>query len=838
MRGAGEIALEGGQGADDVAELLIRARFPIFAAVVAVLGALLVINKGVEYEQSLTSFFPEGDADVVAYQRASAAFGNDNVVFITYDDPRLLSAEGMGRVAELRSSIEKAGIDAVVDVQSIDRMPLFWEVDARLADLSRLPAVARNLAVRALEGGIVTLGQADSPLTIGGALRRAEAERIEELRARIVSHPLLRGTLVDGRGSSTALVVRLKPMGEQDPKATLAALRRVADEFTHRHNFARGAFAGPPVLLADGFTAIERDGQRLALVGLGLIGLVTLSVTRSLWWAIVPIVAGWTVWRAAETVMALLGLRLSLSGGPLVAQIIVLTMPAASHLAIHFRDALRREPDRRSAGLETIHAVAAPIFWTALTGAIGYGALLSSRVVPVFQFGAVLAACTMCAALVTLAISPIAMLPPFPLEAPVKLGSKSKLATGLNGVTLWVSRHPALVVASILILVAPLALGMRRIDFESNYINAFKPTARVAEDYRTTEARLGGIGVVSLVVPGGSEIDMETIRRHRTLGASIEALRRGEEPAVSQVLSLATVLDPEGVLEGLPPDRGEWALQAKLRLIASVPQGSLLRQFWSPRVEGDEASGWARLVIRASERQPAAEKALTFQEALELAQGDAALGDPGRPAYVTGLSYLLTQTTRGVIASSWQTFLWSAAGILVMLTLAYRSPGMALLAIMPALLAVGFVLGATAWMGLKLDLATALVASVALGLSVDDTFHCLLQYQKRRKTEPFLRSLLSSYRVTGPGVVLSSVAVAIGFAVLRLSEFVPFSNFGTMVGVATLGSSVGNLVLLPACLTLLEHRTTLKPEMATTINHESTDMAGVAARLVEDGEEL
>jgi hypothetical protein len=38
--------------------------------------------------------------------------------------------------------------------------------------------------------------------------------------------------------------------------------------------------------------------------------------------------------------------------------------------------------------------------------------------------------------------------------------------------------------------------------------------------------------------------------------------------------------------------------------------------------------------------------------------------------------------------------------------------------------------------------------------------------------------------------------------VLRFSEFVPFSNFGTMVGVATAGSSLGNLVLLPACLAL------------------------------------
>jgi predicted RND superfamily exporter protein len=99
-------------------------------------------------------------------------------------------------------------------------------------------------------------------------------------------------------------------------------------------------------------------------------------------------------------------------------------------------------------------------------------------------------------------------------------------------------------------------------------------------------------------------------------------------------------------------------------------------------------------------------------------------------------------------------------------------------------------------------MATALVASVALGLSVDDTFHCLLQFHRHRCSQGFRRRLFDSYRVSGPGVILSSLAVAIGFGALRASEFEPFVNFGTMVGIATAGSTLGNLVLLPACLTL------------------------------------
>ena len=62
-------------------------------------------------------------------------------------------------------------------------------------------------------------------------------------------------------------------------------------------------------------------------------------------------------------------------------------------------------------------------------------------------------------------------------------------------------------------------------------------------------------------------------------------------------------------------------------------------------------------------------------------------------------------------------------------------------------------------------------------------------------------------------MILSSLAVAIGFMALRTSEFEPFVNFGTMVAIATAGSTLGNLVLLPACLTL-GHRWAVRRETA------------------------
>jgi predicted RND superfamily exporter protein len=771
---------------------LLNARYAVFAAVVLLLVALVVAGKRVSYEQSIKSFFADDDPVMAVYQQAARSFGDDNFVFVAYDDPALFTKGGMDRVAELAAALGPDRIDGVLRVESLDAMPLLWAVDDTLLKVVQAPPLMRNFMLGAAKKAVRGLDLRNNAMTVGGAVRSApNEEALRALKDRATRHPLFNGTVVDGTGNTTAVVVRLRKTGDHDVTRTIAAIREHADKFGRTYRLGRPAVVGPPVLLADGFASIERDGRRLAAVGMFLIFLVTLSAVRSLWWALVPIVTGWLVWLATEEILATFHLKLALSGGPLVAQIIVLTMPAASHLAIHFRDDRRRERDPRVAARTTLRAVWTPVAWCAITGAIGYGALVISDVMPVKQFGAILGTCTLVAAVLVVAISPVAMLPPFPLEVPVRFGSDSWVSGRMNRLTARVVRHPLPIVLGVFALVAPLSLGMGNLRFESNYINAFKPETRVVNDYNWVESRLGGIGVVEVVVPVGGSLDVAALGRFREVERAIGAVRVRGERAVHHVISLATVLDPDGRVAALGAEPAGRMLAAKLDLIALTPQAELLNGFWN------KTTGEARVLVRLREQQPAPDKEAIFGQSLAAARRAF-----GPEAYLTGLSYLMTKTTEAVILTQWQTFAWSAAGILLMLTLALRSPAMAALAILPTLLAVGLVLGLMGWLGIKLDMATALVASVALGLSVDDTFHCLLQFRRERSSRSFTESLFTSYSVTGPGVLLSSLAVAVGFAALRLSEFAPFSNFGTMVGIATAGSTLGNLVLLPACLAL------------------------------------
>ena len=645
-----------------------QARYVTFSAVVVLLVLLAWAGKRVTYDQSISSFFADDDPDMQVYQQAAATFGDDNFVFVVYDDPELLTPAGMDRVEELaarRGARARRGRAA----SRIDRYHA-----AALGDRRR-PARARSssrdspaISPRTPPSARVkNIDLKSSSMTVAGAVRAAADARPARGPQGSPDDviPCSWATLIDAAGTATAVVVRLEEdKSAQRDRDDRRAEADLADEFAARHGLGRPAVVGPPVLLADGFSAIEVDGRRLAVVGMILIGVVTLSAVHSLWWAIVPMLAGWVIWLATEAILATFNIKLSLSGGPLVAQIIVLTMPAASHLAIHFRDDRRREADPRRAARATLASVAAPIVWTALTGAIGYGALVTSDVMPIRQFGAILGNLHLRRGVLVMLISPIAMLPPFRMEIPVRYGSRSRVAGFMNRLVLWVYHRPLAIVATVLAIVLPLACGLVRLSYETNYINLFRPETRVVGDYHKVESRLGGIGVVELVVPVGRSIKARTLARAEGRGGSDP--RESASPTRKAVAAGALARDGARPRRHdwrrCPRDRRDQLIADKLDLIAASPQSELLPSFWNAE------TGESRLLIRLKEQQSAPDKTE------DLPPGHRGRRRAFRPNVLFDRSLALDDPNhQAIIATQWGTFLWSAIGILIMLTLAFRS---------------------------------------------------------------------------------------------------------------------------------------------------------------------
>ena len=173
----------------------------------------------------------------------------------------------------------------------------------------------------------------------------------------------------------------------------------------------------------------------------------------------------------------------------------------------------------------------------------------------------------------------------------------------------------------------------------------------------------------------------------------------------------------------------------------------------------------------------------------------------------TGLYVLLTFLIESLLRDQVVSFVLAAIGITVMMALAFRNPWIGLVGLVPNLFPIVLVIGAMGWMGLPVNIATAMIASVSLGLTVDSSIHYISGFRRARAAgDDVATALERTHAGVGRAVVLANLALVVGFSVLTLSHFIPLVYFGILVSVAMLGGLAGNLVLLPVLLAWVEGR--------------------------------
>lgn len=787
-------------------ELVYRGRLWIWLCIAAVAGTLSLITPPITFDQTVEAFFPPQHPALLSYQRSKAAFGGDHLVFVAWDDPELWTDAGMTRVRAMADAIAEQ-VPGIARIDALDRMPIPWKVDDAVVALTEHTSVLQRL-------GRLLAGRATVHMLIRSVA--ADAEKMRDVRQRLCAHPLYRGFVVDEAGRSTALLVRLQDPDQIDQQQTIAALRQAADSTAVRLGIAQVAVAGPPVLVVDGFVSLDKDNHRLGAVAMAVMAVTMLAAVRNPAWAVLPLLAGWATWQVVQATIAWFNLQLTLSSGPIIATTIVLCMPAASHLAVRFRAARRAGTPRDTAALTTLRAVLVPVAWCSATAAAGYLATaLATSVQPVFQQGITMCICNLAAGALTWLLAAAAMCPgrrtAHSLPAATATQPSPQRTSGVSQRVGWLTdrilAHPGRWLLLFVVAALVTTLGALSLQFESNYINIYKPHARVARDYRFIEDRMGGIGLVELVFPGPATVDPAWLDH---LQQTTQSLTAADPELMSGVASLADLLSlprtaavstaagtadaaaaGSTAVAATPEARAEF-LNIKLRVLTGRTYADVLSNFWN------REQNVMRILCRVRESAPAERKEACFQSLLQLTR---AAVSPD--SFITGLSHLMTQITHAVILTAFQSTAWAVGIICLMSGIALRSLRLALLSLTPTLLAVGLVLGVMGWLGMKIDMSTALVASVAMGLSVDDTFHCLLRWQSELASgTTHAAALRAAYAGSGPGVLLSSAAVSIGFLVMLFSEFVPTANFGWLVSVATLGGSLGNLIVLPALLAL------------------------------------
>ena len=177
------------------------------------------------------------------------------------------------------------------------------------------------------------------------------------------------------------------------------------------------------------------------------------------------------------------------------------------------------------------------------------------------------------------------------------------------------------------------------------------------------------------------------------------------------------------------------------------------------------------------------------------------------PVTLTGLSPLLADAQNEIFSSYWQSLTMALVTITFVMIVSLRSITAGLIAMTPNILPIWFVFGFVGFIGMPVDIGMMMTGSIAIGISVDCTFHYLVKYQleyKRGLTS--IEASCAALAHTGKPLMESTVISSLGMLALCLSQFTPTSRFGWLMAALMMVSLFGELVMLPVLLSFRGER--------------------------------
>ena len=179
---------------------------------------------------------------------------------------------------------------------------------------------------------------------------------------------------------------------------------------------------------------------------------------------------------------------------------------------------------------------------------------------------------------------------------------------------------------------------------------------------------------------------------------------------------------------------------------------------------------------------------------------------PDMKIWTSGLAKAKFAVTNLIVSTQIHSIILSLILVFIIVTIQFRSLLVGLISIIPLSFSILINFGVMGLFGIKLDIGTAIVASVAIGIGIDYTIHFLSGYFQlwRSLPDPTHRDVMDKLWLSvGKAIIFNALSVAAGFFVLAFSNFYPLIYLGILIVLTMLTSSIGSLTVLPAIIKII-----------------------------------
>ena len=750
-------------------EVLARGRWWVLATLVAVAVAGGVLAGQVGVDNSLETWFLEGDPTVEAYRAFQRDFGNDEVAVVAlYHGDGVFQPAFLERLATLTAELEA--------IDGIRRTSSLAAVDDIRSDEFTLEVGPLMAAVPATD------------------------EELRTLEARVMGDPLLVDRLISSDGKTALIVAQMEDASDMDVRrdAILAQVEETLEQGVHGSDIETH-LGGLGVV----YDALNRISTRDSTLFMSLCYLLVIGVLVLLFRRLGPVVlALGIVLVTMLTVMGLYGaaqLDINMITMVLPTSVVIVGIADSIHVLFHVAEERRKGTDLARTR-RALAFIVMPCLFTSLTTAVGFASLVTARTEVIRQLGLFAAGGVLVAFLVTVAAASAALSSPRFAPRPMTVG-EGGLSRALAALCRFSVAHRGAVLGLAGVLVLLGAYGVSQVRVDTFSIGFLKQSHPVRVDSDRIEERFGNYVPMEFTVeahgPHGVR-DPELLSRIDAWQRSME-----DDERVSWTSGLPDVVKRlnQVLRDGKPedfavPDSGA-ALEQGLLLYESDPDNDMVHL---------TDAGQKRVRVTAGVEMTTAQGFLALKEDLT-AEGEAILGDVGT-IQPTGYLPLYCQIIDYIVQSQISSFSLAFVVIFALMVLVFRSLRLGALSVLPNTFPVFLTLGLMGIAGIHLDLGTVTIAAVVIGIVVDDTIHFLYRYKVELQAArgDHERAVERTCATAGAAMTATTLILAAGFLVLTLASVKSVIYFGLLTSTAMVAGLLGDLIIMPALLTAIRPR--------------------------------
>jgi len=465
----------------------------------------------------------------------------------------------------------------------------------------------------------------------------------------------------------------------------------------------------------------------------------------------------------------------------------------------HILDEATREKAHNEAITKGLIRICLPTLLASATTIVGFASLLFNKIGIVKEF-----ATFSCLGLFFMLIIHLTFIPAalslFQRPGTTKAFDAEKgswIEDFLEKVISITQRYPKTILVSYLVIALVAIAGFSRIRVETTPISYFKGKAPIKTAFEDVRKNLSGIYPVNVVLRS----NLPGYFSSPEILQMVEALQvfLSEIEGVDLTISVVDLLKFEGLFTRSFRDKQRYYILPNNPFIVR----EAIKNF--RMLQGDElidyfvSKDFSRINVTCRTHMVST---ADFIKTEEMVLDYLRKSFPKDLSFdVTGLTMAVSHSSETVTIGQVKSLGIALVCIFILLSVLFLSPMVGFYAMLPNFFPILVNFGLMGWLGIDLSVATSLIASIAIGLSVDDTIHYVFRFNQELKKDLSRRKAMSrTTAAVGKPIVFTSLTVGLGFSVLLFSSFVPTIIFGFLMVVAVTSALVGDLFILAALL--------------------------------------